>query len=566
MKRSHRIARSIALVATLTLSGQAGAITRDEVITSAKAFVYHPWRCETQNLTASCSSTYKSEYVPGDYLGLPYDWGGYMTLFQFDQQIAAGYGAGSPYNGDVLDCTAGVDCSGFVSQCLFDTYNTTSDIPSVTTAINQSALLPGDILNKAGYHVVLFSHLLGSGEPYLYESSPPNARVNATGGWSYVSGYSPRTLPGIQGSTATDPVGTLTHPIVITSSTYTDSRNTTQSPSDVFDGCGVAPATKESGPEYVYEMSFTQPGSLTVSVSDDTGVDIDVHLYSSGNTSDCIARADVAFTTNVDCGKYYIVADTFTSGSTSYPGAYTLNVQFTPSGGSCGSGPPSYSYKGQLGGSCSKAFPYCNMTFGAETCLLTNPESNSFCSKACKVNADCSEFAGGCCEEIGNPGSGEFYCLKAPYCSTPPVDGGTGGSGGSGGAGAGGTSGQGGSGGTAPQGGSGGTPGQGGSGGTAGNGGSGGATGNGGSGGTQSQGGSGGSGTGGGQAGLGGNAPAGNAGQPAEPAVASDDSGGCGCRTSGSRPWASELAIALAIGLGAWRRRRRMSARVRGPE
>jgi MYXO-CTERM domain-containing protein len=533
----RRMCAGLVCLAALAVSLESQAITRDEVITTAKAFVYHPWRCTNANLTAPCSSTYHSLFEPGDYIGLPYDWGGYMNLFEFDQQIAQGDGAGSPYNGDILDCTAGVDCSGFASQCLHVSYHTTDMMADISTVIAQSELLAGDIINKSGYHVVLFSHLLGSGEPYVYEATPPySTRAYSSGGWAYVNGFTPRRYQGITGTSAGNPVGTLDNPIKIGGTfPYTDSRDTSKSSSDVFDGCSLSSSTKESGPEYVYEVTFTQPGSLTVSVSDDVGVDIDVHLYGSRNTSDCLARNDTTFTTNVDCGTYYIVADTF-AGSAEYPGAYTLNVTFTPSGGSCGNGPPKYDPAGAIGDHCTDAYPYCNATLGGEVCILTTPDSDSFCSKSCKTAADCTVFAGGCCEALTS-GS---YCLKAAYCG----GGGAGGSPGTGGsAGQGGNPGQGGSPGQGGTAGSGGTPSEGGK---AGSPGSGGSTNHGGS-----------PGSGGLNGGAGGDAPGDDAGTEEPQADAASEDSGCGCRTapqnSSSLAWVGAIAMLLA------RRRRQRS-------
>jgi MYXO-CTERM domain-containing protein len=421
---------SLAVLAVATLSTDvAGAITRDEVMVRARAFAYHPWRCTQSNLTASCSSTYKSVYTPGDYVGLPYDWGGYMNKFTFDQGIANGLGAGSVPYGDILSCTVGLDCSGYVSQCWDTGHLTTSSLHTQSTAITQSQLLPGDALNQAGYHVILYSHTLANGEPVLYEAVGYNVHINPWGGWAYTSGYQPRRYNGITGTTAGNPIGTPDNPIPITSFPFTDSRDTKQSSSDVLDRCGAAPNTAESGPEYVYEVTFTQPGQLTVSVSDDTGVDIDVHLYTSMNTSDCIARHDSAFTTTVDCGTYYIVADTFGTGLTN-AGPYTLNASFVPSGGACGSGPPAYDPKGHVGEPCAfpgkEHLPFCNGNLGGDVCIYTSGTSPiSFCSHACKTAADCAEFPGGCCKTLG---SGDSYCLIASQCGTTVVDAGTDGS------------------------------------------------------------------------------------------------------------------------------------------
>lgn len=421
MKRLGKIALRVFVAATLCggVVSPAGAISRDEVMARAKAYAYHPWTCTVANLTASCDTGYQSVHVPGDYMGLPYDWGGYMTLFQFDQQIAQGYGAGSYPSDGILSCTSGVDCSGYVSKCWDAGHTTTSGMDTISSQIAQGDLLPGDALNTPGYHVILFSHLLGTGEPVLYEAVGYNTHINTTGGWSYVAGYDPIRFDGITGTTAGNPVGTPENPIVIGSFPYSDSRDTTQAVSDVLDGCGLVPGTSEAGPEYIYEVTFTQPGQLTVAVSDDVNVDIDVHLYTSMNTSDCVARHDSSFTYAVDCGTYYVVADTYV-GSQAYPGPYQLTVDFAPSGGACGAGPPSYDFEGELGDECAYSgnpnLPFCNENLGSEICIYSTNPPASFCSKSCQGIGDCAAFPGGCCEDIG---VNEFYCLTADFCTTP---------------------------------------------------------------------------------------------------------------------------------------------------
>src|SRR5262249_33646720 len=149
------------------------------------------------------------------------------------------------------------------------------------SAIMQSELLPGDVMNLAGTHVAMFSHLLASGEPVFYESGGYNVHLNSQEGWSHVSGYTPRRYSKITGSSASDPVGSAAAPIVISSFPFADSRDTSQSLSDVMDRCSLAPSTSEAGPEYIYQATFSQPGTLTVTVSDDVSSDIDVHLYAT---------------------------------------------------------------------------------------------------------------------------------------------------------------------------------------------------------------------------------------------------------------------------------------------
>ncbi|MFO0566101.1 MAG: hypothetical protein U0263_10600 [Polyangiaceae bacterium] len=178
----------------------------------------------------------------------------------------------------------------------------------------------------------------------------------------------------------------------------------------------------ESGPEYVYSVSLTQPGTLTVSVQDDVGVDIDVHLYTSKNTNDCVARHDTSFTKSLDCGTYLVVADTFSKNGSPLPGAYTLTVGFTPAAGqSCGAGPKKYAFEGGPGDACAypgnKSLPFCNPNLGVDTCLYTS--SSSFCSKPCSAVGDCGAFPGGCCADIG---SGDHYCLPASQCGGSKPD------------------------------------------------------------------------------------------------------------------------------------------------
>lgn len=403
------------LAVGIAASSGAAAVTRTEVIVKAKAFAFHPWTAKSANTTASCNAAYKSVYAPGDYMGLPYDWGGHMSLFTFDQQIAQGYGAGSYPADGILSCTSGVDCSGFVSQAWSSGHYTTSSVDQISSVISKAQMLPGDIFNDAGNHMAMYSHLLGSGEPALYESVFYNVHYSLPG-WSWLNGYVPRRYKNITGTTADDPTGTTEKPIAIGSFPFVDSRNTAQSPSDVLDGCGADPSVSESGPEYIYKVTLTKPGTLSVSVQDDVGVDIDVHLYTSMNTSDCVARHDTSFTKALDCGTYYVVADTFSKSGSALSGAFTLTVNFTPSSGqACGAGPKQYQFEGGPNDACSypgnKSLPFCNPNLGVDTCLYTS--TSSFCSKPCASVADCGAFPGGCCADIG---AGEKYCMPSSKC------------------------------------------------------------------------------------------------------------------------------------------------------
>ncbi len=430
MTRRALLPAALGLATLLASAAVSADISRTEVIDRAKGYAFHPWRCTAANLTASCISGYESLYVPGDYLGVAYKWGGFSSLFQFDEDIAAGEGAGDPPGGDTYSCVTGVDCSGYVSQCWHTSgkYGT-STISDVSSSIAIGSRLPGDAFNQAGYHITLYSHTLSNGEPFIYEAAFFNAATNAIGGWSYLEGYTPIRYDNITGTTAADPVGTLTNPILVDTlpTTYTDTlRNTADAPSDILDGCGLSPDKDESGREYIYEVHVPVPGQLTATITEDDGtMDVDVHLFETLNTSDCIARDDESLTHAVDCGTYYVVVDTFRSATNGErPGPYDLMISLSPSGGTCGSGPPTFDYEGDIGDACAfegnPDLPYCNTTFDAVCIYTTGTNPFSFCSLPCDGNGDCDALpGGGCCEDLGD---NEYYCLVQSLCSTTPGD------------------------------------------------------------------------------------------------------------------------------------------------
>lgn len=412
------------MLSVLFASSAASAITREETLAEARAYALHQWRSTSANQTASCSAPYKSLFPADDYVGVPYGWGGWQSLFSFDQQIKQGYGAGAQESDGILSCIAGVDCSGFVSMIWATSRYTTASIPQVAATIDKTALLTGDVFNKASYHVAMFEKLLQNGEPAMIEAVGYNTHFNTFGGWSYVNGYTPRRFSGITGTTAGNPVGTPFNPIVIGTLPFTDSRNTAQSPLSAYDGCGAAPSTPEKGPEYIYKIDVTTPGTLTVNVQDDAATDVDVYLLETLNTTACKARADASISQQVGCGTYWIVADTYGTNA-SKAGPYTLTVNITPSGQSCGAvaGPPPFQPKGKLGDACAYPakpnLPHCNPNLGSETCIYGS--SSSFCSKACATNADCGDLGtGSCCSDLGK---GEMYCLTKSFCSGGQVSG-----------------------------------------------------------------------------------------------------------------------------------------------
>ncbi len=308
------------------LVASAFAIDREDVLDQAAQYAFHPWSMTSVNETADCSASYQSDYVAGSYRGLPYDWGGYYTLDEYDQAIADGLGAGSHSWHGVLSCTAGVDCSGFVSQVWDTAHYSTSTFYSVTTDISISELKRADAVNDAGSHVVLFAYETGAGMPVFYEAagSAQRTRLNSGAGWSYLDGYQPVRYDDIVDGGSSATVG---EPIEIDAFPFEDFRWTAGAASDVIDSYSCSPNTDESGPEVLYKFSVAVAGTLHAVVSDDDGVDVDVHVMTSPDGEHCLARHDSEVTVEVGPGDVWLALDTYV-GAHEFPGPFLLDVTF----------------------------------------------------------------------------------------------------------------------------------------------------------------------------------------------------------------------------------------------
>ena len=314
------------------------AIPREDVLDTAAAFTTHTWTMTAVNETASCSSEYTSDYTAGTWVGLPYDWGGWVTLDEFDGYIADGYGAGSHSWHGTLWCTVGVDCSGFVSQT-WDTDQKygTATFYQVTEEIPLGELMRGDALNKAGSHIVLFTYETAAGLPVHYESIGAGVWLDSSDGWSTFSSYEPIRYDDIEDGPST---GTISEPIEITAFPYTDHRWTAGAASDVIDAYDCAPDIDESGPEMLYYFSVSSEGSLHATVSDDSDIDIDLHVMTATDGTGCLARDDSEVELTLPPGEYWLSLDTYV-GSREFPGPYLLSATFSgelgpvPDGGDC---------------------------------------------------------------------------------------------------------------------------------------------------------------------------------------------------------------------------------------
>jgi len=172
-------------------------VKRAEMIDVARQMAEFKWVPSTRNLVAACVSNYRTPWRPGEAVtGVAYDWGGMDSLEVFRKRLASGEAAGSHKAEGSTRCTAGVDCSGLVSLAWrLPRKFSTSDIQTVSTPLNVNIfteLKPGDVLNKAGSHVVIFSSYNRDGSINVYEAAGQQSRVVLTRTrWSRLQGYVP---------------------------------------------------------------------------------------------------------------------------------------------------------------------------------------------------------------------------------------------------------------------------------------------------------------------------------------------------------------------------------------
>jgi len=184
--------------------------TRAETAADANAYLNLNVYLSSINIDSYCAGRGKPRYLSaaGYYRSMPYKWGGWDTGATYQDGMVAHYragdicGDGSCSSSDpILSCARGMDCSGFVTRVWrrTDQKYSTSTLPNISTAISNSSLLQGDILNDAGSHTVLFNYATSTGL-YIWEATKTNSYdrvVYRHTGWSYVSGYVARRYHGM---------------------------------------------------------------------------------------------------------------------------------------------------------------------------------------------------------------------------------------------------------------------------------------------------------------------------------------------------------------------------------
>ena len=181
-------------------------VRRQECLAMAVAYRDHKWtpsnanvrhgsdshrvRVDTPDITHNPGGKIPGWWVPGqETTGVPYQWGGFSTIEEFDSGLRAGKSAGDVYteakrsllDNAVSNEAVGIDCSGFISRLwkLPRSYST-RELPALCDVIRWQDLKPGDILNTHNAHCLLFA---GWSDPQHREllafetGCPPSWRV-----------------------------------------------------------------------------------------------------------------------------------------------------------------------------------------------------------------------------------------------------------------------------------------------------------------------------------------------------------------------------------------------------
>lgn len=163
---------------------------RLQTLKTGESYVLHRYKARSVNLAPNGATAPDGDQVKtpswlvvGDNGKIPYKWGGFHTVAQFDQGLLNNQYAGDINTAGITSHAVGVDCSGFVSRCWGLTYHaTTSAMPGISYAYASWDLIrPGDAVLKSG-HVRLFINKNPNGSLRIVESS---ARDWGVAYWSY---------------------------------------------------------------------------------------------------------------------------------------------------------------------------------------------------------------------------------------------------------------------------------------------------------------------------------------------------------------------------------------------
>jgi type IX secretion system substrate protein len=190
-------------IETVPVLNKITSVSRTMALRIGESYVYHKFNCSSANLAPTDVTAPDNDVVRtparlrvGPNARVPYKWGGFNTLTQFDVGLVQGKYAGDINTNGVSSYAVGVDCSGFVSRCWQMSYHaSTSYMPNITNLYsNWSNLKPGDAIHKVG-HVRLYISTQPNGRIKVVESTTGHS-IYGVGYYNYapsdLSEYAPR--------------------------------------------------------------------------------------------------------------------------------------------------------------------------------------------------------------------------------------------------------------------------------------------------------------------------------------------------------------------------------------
>jgi Secretion system C-terminal sorting domain len=297
----------------------ASPVTRAEALTTADEYVTHIWNATSANIGVTTLVTTPSWIQIGQNQRVPYQWGGYSTIAQFDAGIAAGKLAGDITTGTTVDLNnaVGADCSGFVSVCWTSGRYSTASFYQVSTQLSSyNDLLPADATNKAGSHIRMVVEWTNDGKLVQIEET-----ASGTPGWaaryytwrlSDISEYVPIRYNLIQNSLVPRP--TL---LSVTSKADSISLNWTADESGVFTGYRVY---RKANPDENYSAVTEVPKGIktaTVPQNKDLHYDYFVATYIASDSVN-YNPSDIYSAKLANVGESVLIVDGFDRFSGSY--------------------------------------------------------------------------------------------------------------------------------------------------------------------------------------------------------------------------------------------------------
>jgi len=188
-------------------------VSRDTSLFIGDTYTNHTWSAAASNLTngrITDPNGVEIETPPwvqvGSNIKIPYKWGGFWTLAEFDNGLLNGKYAGDIATSGVSQYCVGVDCSGFVSKCWKLPYQFSTRMMDdwITVAYRSwTEIKPADAIHKVG-HVRMFVSTNPNGSFLTVESSGSDWRVSYRSfNLSQLTAYAPRYYIYILGSPAT---------------------------------------------------------------------------------------------------------------------------------------------------------------------------------------------------------------------------------------------------------------------------------------------------------------------------------------------------------------------------